>query len=192
MELFFKEKFVSIKVLVIVLALVGVVLLSIFAVQGVKNRAISYEESIEQADSYVKAEEKRRFDLIPNLAECVKQYDKHEAETLIELAKARSGGAEGDATMKDIKLAIQAVVEAYPQLQSQKNYNDLMDELTITENRVVDNRKIYNSKIADYGRFVRQFPNKQLLGLRGYETKTYEQHKYENNSHDAPRINFGD
>lgn len=173
-------------------SLVGLFLIVFLASFSAENKAISYEMGIQKAEDNITDEEKRRFDLIPNLAECVKQYDKHEAETLIELAKARSGGAEGDATMKDIKLAIQAVVEAYPQLQSQKNYNDLMDELTITENRVVDNRKIYNSKIADYGRFVRQFPNKQLLGLRGYETKTYEQHKYENNSHDAPRINFGD
>lgn len=171
-------------------SLVGLFLILFFAAFGVENKAIAYEQSIQQAEDNITDEEKRRFDLIPNLAECVKQYDKHEAETLIELAKARSGGAEGDATMKDVKLAIKAVAEAYPQLQSQKNYQELMNELAITENRIVDHRKVYNGKIANYGRFVRQFPSKQFLSIRGYEVKEYVRHEYENNSQDAPRIKF--
>lgn len=173
-------------------ACVALFLIGLLATFSAENKAISYEMAIQKAEDNITDEEKRRFDLIPNLAECVRQYDKHEAETLIELAKARSGGAEGDAKINDIRLAIKAVAEAYPQLQSQKNYNDLMDELTITENRVVDNRKIYNREIESYGRFVKQFPNKQFLALRGYDVKTYERHTYENNSHDAPKLNFGE
>lgn len=176
------------KVLVIVLALVGVVLLSIFAVQGVKNRAISYEESIEQADSYVKAEEKRRFDLIPNLVECVKAYDEHEYKTLIELAKARSNGS--DADVKEITTQIAAVVERYPDLKSQKNYQDLMNELALTENKIVEVRKAYNQQVTRYKRFVRQFPSKQLLSLTDYEVLDYERLEFENSSVDAPKVSF--
>ena len=176
------------KILVIVLALVGVVLLSIFAVQGVKNRAISYEESIEQADSYVKAEEKRRFDLIPNLVECVKAYDEHEYKTLVELAKARSNGS--DADVKEITTQIAAVVERYPDLKSQKNYQDLMNELALTENKIVEVRKAYNQQVTRYKRFVRQFPSKQLLSLTDYEVLDYERLEFENSSVDAPKLNF--
>ena len=176
------------KVLVIVLALVAIVLLSIFAVQGVKNRAISYEESIEQADSYVKAEEKRRFDLIPNLVECVKAYDEHEYKTLIELAKARSNGS--DADVKEIKTQIAAVVERYPDLKSQKNYQDLMNELALTENKIVEVRKAYNQQVTRYKRFVRQFPSKQLLSLTDYEVVDYERLEFENSSVDAPKVVF--
>ena len=176
------------KVLVIVLALVAIILLSIFAVQGVKNRAISYEESIEQADSYVKAEEKRRFDLIPNLVECVKAYDEHEYKTLIELAKARSNGS--DADVKEIKTQIAAVVERYPDLKSQKNYQDLMNELALTENKIVEVRKAYNQQVTRYKRFVRQFPSKQLLSLTDYEVLDYERLEFENSSVDAPKVSF--
>ena len=176
------------KILVIVLALVGIVLLFVFSVQGVKNRAISYEESIEQADSYVKAEEKRRFDLIPNLVECVKAYDEHEYKTLIELAKARSNGS--DAEVKEIKTQIAAVVERYPDLKSQKNYQDLMNELAITENKIVEVRKAYNTEVTRYNRFTRQFPSKQLLSLAGYEVKEYERLVFENSSVDAPKVSF--
>ena len=176
------------KVLVIVLALVGIVLLSIFAVQGVKNRAISYEESIEQAGSYVKAEEKRRFDLIPNLVECVKAYDEHEYKTLIELAKTRSNGS--DADVKEITTKIAVVVERYPDLKSQKNYQDLMNELALTENKIVEVRKAYNQQVTRYKRFVRQFPSKQLLSLTDYEVLDYERLEFENSSVDAPKVSF--
>ena len=167
-------------------AIVALFLIGLLASFSVENTAISYEQTIQKDADNITDEEKRRFDLIPNLADCVKQYDKHESETLIELAKARSGGTDGDATMEEVKLAIKAVAEAYPQLQSQKNYQELMNELAITENRIVDYRKIYNKDIADYGRYVRQFPNKQFLRLRGYEAKEYERHEYKNNSVDAP------
>lgn len=167
-------------------AVVALFLIGLLASFSVENTAISHEQIIQEDADNITDEEKRRFDLIPNLAECVKQYDKHESETLIELAKARSGGAEGDATMEEVKLAIKAVAEAYPQLQSQKNYQELMNELSITENRIVNYRKLYNRDIANYGRFVRQFPNKQFLSLRGYEVKEYERHEYKNNSEDAP------
>lgn len=176
------------KILVIVLALVGIVLLFVFSVQGVKNRAISYEESIEQADSYVKAEEKRRFDLIPNLVECVKAYDEHEYKTLIELAKARSNGS--DADVKEIKTQIAAVVERYPDLKSQKNYQDLMNELVLTENKIVEVRKAYNQQVTRYKRFVRQFPSKQLLSLTDYEVLDHERLEFENSSVDAPKVSF--
>ena len=174
------------KILVIVLALVGIVLLFVFSVQGVKNRAISYEESIEQADSYVKAEEKRRFDLIPNLVECV--YDEHEYKTLIELAKTRSNGS--DADVKEITTKIAVVVERYPDLKSQKNYQDLMNELALTENKIVEVRKAYNQQVTRYKRFVRQFPSKQLLSLTDYEVLDYERLEFENSSVDAPKVSF--
>ena len=177
------------KVLVIVLALVGVVLLSIFAVQGVKNRAISYEESIEQADSYVKAEEKRRFDLIPNLVECVKAYDEHEYNTLVKVIEARGKNMSGTEAKQCIA-AFSRVEERYPDLKSQKNYQDLMNELALTENKIVEVRKAYNQQVTRYKRFVRQFPSKQLLSLTDYEILDYERLEFEKSSVDAPKVSF--
>ena len=66
------------KILILISAFVAVALVGLFIVKGVENRAISHEESIGNAESVVKAEEKRRFDLIPNLVECVKAYDERQ------------------------------------------------------------------------------------------------------------------
>ena len=176
------------KFLILISAFVAVALVGLFIVKGVENRAISHEESIGNAESVVKAEEKRRFDLIPNLVECVKAYDEHEYKTLVELAKARTGN--GDADAKQIKDRISVVVERYPELQSQKNYQDLMNELAITENKIVEVRKAYNTEVTRYNRFTRQFPNKELLSLCGYEAKNYTRLEFENSSVDAPKVSF--
>lgn len=155
---------------------------------GVKNHAITYEETIENTAGDIRVEEKRRFDLIPNLVDAVKQYDKHEYETLKGVIEARKGG--NVSNIEDIKAMIAAVAEAYPDLKSQKNYQELMNELAITENKIAQMRKYYNKSVTEYKRFVRQFPNKQILGMSGYDVKDYERLEFENTSVDAPKLNF--
>ena len=177
------------KILLVIAAVVAVVLIGVFAVMGVENRAISYEEAIENTAGNIRVEEKRRFDLIPNLVDCVKQYDEHEYNTLRDVVAARSAGGNA-ANVDDIKTMIAAVAEAYPDLKSQKNYQELMNELAITENKISEMRKFYNKSVTVYKRYVRQFPSKQLLSLRGYEVKDYERLEFENSSVDAPKDLF--
>ena len=65
--------------------IVGIVAAFVLLIAGIfvstNNRAVSLEEQVFTADSDIQAQEKRRTDLIYNLADCVKEYDKHEAET---------------------------------------------------------------------------------------------------------------
>lgn len=69
-------------ILIIVAGILAVVMLGVFGVQSSQNKAFSLEEQVNMADSDIKVQEKRRVDLVYNLADCVKQYDKHEADTL--------------------------------------------------------------------------------------------------------------
>ena len=69
-------------VLIVAAGIVAVIFMCIFGVQGAQNKAFALEEQVNTADSDIKVQEKRRVDLVYNLADCVKQYDKHEAETL--------------------------------------------------------------------------------------------------------------
>lgn len=175
------------KALIISAAVVSAILTIVFIVQGVKNKAIRIEEQIENSSSAIRVEEKRRFDLIPNLIECVKSYNEHEYKTLMDAVKERGSGSK---TADDIKLMINAVAEAYPELKAQKNYQDLMNELAITENKISEMRKSYNKDVTNYKRFTKQFPNKQLLALTSHETKDYKRLEFENTSVDAPKVKF--
>ena len=120
----------------------------IFGMQGVQNKAIGLEEQILTASSDIEVQEKRRVDLVYNLVDTVKQYDKHEAETLKEIVEAR--GSKGD--ISDVNTVLSAVTEAYPDLKSNENYKQLMTELTVTENMMVDYRTNYNLQIKTYNR----------------------------------------
>ena len=170
------------------IGIIAAVVIVVMWAASAYNSMVGEQEKATTAFANVQSAYQRRADLIPNLVDCVKQYDKHEYETLIGVVEARRG--EGYSDVKDIKTAIAAVAEAYPDLKSQKNYQELMNELAITENKIADFRKFYNKNVTDYKRFVRQFPNKQILGLRGYEVKDYERLEFENTSVDAPKNLF--
>lgn len=156
-------------ILIIVAGILAVVMLGVFGVQGSQNKAFSLEEQVNTADSDIKVQEKRRADLVYNLVDCVKQYDKHEADTLTAIVEGR--GSTGD--IENVTTAIAAVSEAYPELKSNENYKELMNELSITENLIAEYRSNYNKQIKVYRRYVRKFPTRIFLNILGYEVQEY-------------------
>lgn len=100
--------------LIIMAIIVAIIGTFTFGFWGVQNKAISYEEQITTAKSEIKIQEKRRADLIPNLVDCVKAYDKHEYDTLMAVVDSR--GTKSDAAVAEITTQIKAVAEAYPEL----------------------------------------------------------------------------
>lgn len=175
------------KVILIVLAIImSVSLLCVIGVQGAQNEAFAMEEQVNTAYSDIKVQEKRRVDLIYNLADCVMQYDKHEAETLKAIVDGRGSGDISNATT-----AVMAVAEAYPELKSNENYKELMNELSMTENLIAEHRSNYNKQIKEYRRYVRKFPTRLWLDILGYEVQEYEYLNYDV-SPDAPTDIFGE
>ena len=175
-------------ILIIIAIIVAVIFVSIFALQGVQNKAISLEEQITTAQSEIKIQEKRRADLIPNLVDCVKAYDEHEYNTLMAVIEAR--GTDSDSAVQEIQTMITAVAEAYPQLQSNTNYQNLMTELAATENLIANTRSNYNKWVTQYNSYIKKFPNRQILNMLGYEAGGYEKLNFDV-SEDAPTNLFG-
>lgn len=172
--------------LISVVGALAVIMLGVFLVQGVQNKAIVLEEQINVANSDIKVQEKRRVDLVYNLVDCVKEYDKHEYKTLKDVVDARSSN---NTNIEEVTTMINATAEAYPELKSNDNYKQLMNELSITENMIAEYRSNYNKQVKGYNRYVRKFPNKQFLSLLGYELGNFEYLDY-NTSADAPQNLF--
>lgn len=166
---------------------VAVALMCVFGVYSSQNKAIAMEEQVKTAQSDIKVQEKRRVDLVYNLADCVKQYDSHEAETL----KAVVDGRGQTGNIENVTTAITAVSEAYPELKSNENYKQLMNELSITENMIAEYRSNFNKQVKQYNRYVRKFPTSILLNMTGYEKQDYSYLEYDV-SEDAPQDLFGD
>ena len=173
--------------LIVLIGVISITLLCVFIIQNSQNNAFTLEEQVNAAHSDVNVQEKRRIDLVYNLADCVKQYDEHEAKTLTAIVDGRSSGG----NIENASVAISAVAEAYPELKSNENYKELMNELSVTENLVAEYRSNYNKQIKEYNRYVRKFPTRIFLGILGYETKHYEYLDY-GTSENAPQDLFGE
>lgn len=172
---------------IIVAGILAIALLCIFGVQGTQNKAFALEEQVNTAASDIQVQEKRRVDLVYNLADCVKQYDAHEADTLAAIVDGR--GSAGD--IENVTTAIAAVSEAYPELKSNENYKELMNELSMTENLIAEYRSNYNKQIKEYNRYIRQFPTRIFLDMLGYESQEYTYLDYDAPV-DAPQNLFGE
>lgn len=159
--------------LIIGAALVGIGLVTMCCVYSSKNKAISLEETVNTAKSGIDVQLSNRFNKLTEIAECVKQYDEHEYRTLTDTIKQRGKNMSASA-FKATMASINAVAEQYPALQSQKNYQQLMTEISLTENHLAQHKKAYNESVRDYRYHCRKFPTSIFLGWVGYEIQTYE------------------
>ena len=179
-----------------------IILCCIFGIQGSQNKAISLEEEIATCQSDIDVQVNRKVNVLTELVECVKQYDKHEYETLLSIINARvadtddnseagttNSGATADTTA--IINLVRAVAEAYPELKSQANYQKLMDEISITENLLAQYKSTYNTSVKEYNRYCRKFPSRIFLDWTGYEHVDYQY--YSTTKTDAEPLNlFGE
>lgn len=151
----------------VVLGLIAIFAIALAVGFGAQNKAIGLEEQMEESKSSIGIQEKRRVDLIFNLVDTVESYNKHEEGTLTKLAEARTQAKSGN--VAEAQVAINAVSEAYPELKADKNYTQLMTELSVTENLIAEHRDNYNIQVKQYKKHVRKFPNSMTLSIMGYE-----------------------
>lgn len=138
---------------------------------GVYNSLIRGRNQMNEAFSTMDVYMKKRFDLIPNLVETVKGYMKHEADTLINVTKMRSGGntmAEKIENDKQVSQAIRGLmvqVEAYPQLQASGNFSELQQKLNEVENDIAQSRKYYNGCVRQYNDQCMMVPSNIIANM---------------------------
>lgn len=175
------------KVLIIIGIIIGALILGVTVMFSSRNRAIGYEEQVKTSKSSIQVQEKRRADLIVNLVDTVKSYNKFEQETMTQIIEARSQATKGN--IEEAKAVIQAVAEQYPELKSIDNYKYLMTELSTTENLIATQRESFNNRVKEYSRYVRSFPTSLFLNLTGYIIQDYEYLEYEG-LEDSPKDLF--
>lgn len=161
------------KLFFIVAGTILTVVLAVFLYsKSAENKAIVLEESISESKSAINKEEQRRVDLFTNLVDAIQNYNNYESNTLEKIVDARKIAESGNVEKASEKLSV--VVEKYPDLKSQKNYQTTMKEFSITENRLADYRDNYNDFVKQYKRYTRKFPAKQILSMSGYERQNYK------------------
>ena len=161
------------------------------------NKFVSQDEAIKAQWAQVENQLQRRNDLIPNLVETVKGYAAHEEGVYKDIADSRSKLLGAKSPEETIQAANQqtaalgrllAIVENYPQLRANEQFNRLMDELSGTENRIAVERMRYNERVQEYDTARRQFPANMTAKLFGFKEYPFFQAPAE--AKQVPKVNF--
>src|SRR6187549_1592869 len=161
------------------------------------NKFVGQEEAVKAQWAQVQNQLQRRNDLIPNLVETVKGYATHEESVYKDIADARSRLLAARSPEETIQAANQqtsalgrllAVVENYPQLKANEQFNRLMDELAGTENRLATERMRYNERVQEYNTSRRQFPAN--LTAKVFSFKEYPFFEAPPEARQVPKVDF--
>ena len=161
------------------------------------NKFVGQEEAVKAQWAQVQNQLQRRNDLIPNLVETVKGYASHEESVFKDIADSRSRLLNAKSPDETIAAAnaqtnalgrLLVVVENYPNLKANEQFNGLMDELSGTENRIATERMRYNEKVQEYNTSRRQFPAN--LTAKMFSFKDYPFFEAPPSATQTPKVNF--
>ena len=179
------------------LIVIGVLIVLIFPIISTYNKIVTLEQNVMRLSSNIDSDLKRRSDLIPNLVETTKGYATHEKEVFTDIANARAklGGANtiqdkanADSELSSALSRLLVVVERYPELKSNQNFNNLMIQLEGTENRINVSRKDYNDAVTVYNATIKRFPASIIASTFRFESKEY--YKADEASKEVPKVDF--
>ncbi|MBN8703949.1 MAG: LemA family protein [Bacteroidetes bacterium] len=159
------------------IAILGVLGLIVIWAIGIRNNIVRKDVTVTASWQQVENQYQRRSDLIPNLVAVVQQVADFEKGTLTAVIEARSKATSvtidpskmDENSMKKFQAAqgevsstlsrLLVVSEQYPQLKANENFRDLQTQLEGTENRIANERRIFNETVQGFNTYIRVFPN---------------------------------
>lgn len=164
----------------IILAVIAVLII-IYAIASY-NGLVNKRNKVANSWSQIDVQLKRRFDLIPNLVETVKGYAAHEKDTYEAVIKARNTYVSASSHQEVIKATNQlsrglnrlmVLAESYPELKANPNFQELMKELTKTEDKIAFARQFYNDVVMDYNNAIQMFPRNILANAFNFTQEPF-------------------
>lgn len=142
------------------------------------NKFIRLKSALNEAFSTMDVYLKKRWDLIPNLVECVKEYTKYEKDTLKTITILRNETytnldphtkiTTNELVDKELN-KIMLLVENYPELKASSNYAALSQELIKLEDEIAKSRKYYNAVVREYNNQIGMIPSNLVAHILGFQ-----------------------
>lgn len=174
-----------------IIAIIVLILLLVIGI-SIYNSLIGKKNQVANAFSAIDVMLKKRFELLPNLVETVKQYMQYEGDLLtkvVELRAKTSGGSlspeekiEVDKQLTTTVRGIMVNVENYPDLKASQNFINLQSTWTESEEQIAAARRTYNAAVTTYNDAIMMFPGSIFAGMMNYKpeqvlTSTEEERK---------------
>lgn len=152
------------------------------------NKFVVLKNKIKQSKSSIEVYLNQRFDLIPNLVECVKGYAKYEESVYTNIAKLRSEYSNEKNLKKASELNSQvnnllAVGENNPNLKTSEQFTNLQKSIEKMESQLQAARRVYNGDVTLYNTSISTFPGNVFAGMFGFKKEDLfeiEEYKKEN------------
>jgi len=182
-------------------AIIIIAVVAIFAIWAVAqyNGLVKLRNLVQEAWKQIDVELQRRHDLIPNLVETVKGYAAHEKGTFEEVTNARAAAstpgsspavqAAQENVLTQALGKLFAVVENYPELKANVNFQQLQAELTNTEDRIAAGRRFYNANVRTLNTKIETFPTNIVAGMFGFKQAEYFE-TADDAARQAPTVTF--
>ncbi|MCR4819635.1 MAG: LemA family protein [Elusimicrobiales bacterium] len=131
------------------------------------NKGIGLRNYMREAFATMDVCLKKRWELIPRLADSVKGAAKYESSTMQNVARIRAQSYSGMSDEQKIQAnseigymgpKFMAIAENYPDLKANASFLKLMDGLTDIENEIASARKYYNGTVRELNTFLELFP----------------------------------
>ena len=187
---------------IIIIVIVLLVIISFFSY----NNLVQLQENVTKQWANVESVYQRRADLIPNLVSTVKGYANFEKSTLTQVVEARAKATsvnidpskltqeslqqfqQNQEALGSALSRLMVVVERYPDLKANQNFQDLQSQLEGTENRIAVARRNYNEAVNDYNAKLKKFPVFIYAKMLNFDRKAYFQ--ADKGTEKAPKVEF--
>lgn len=160
----------------IIYIILTVILVIIFIIFAKYNKLIKLQNNVKKAKANIEIYLHKRFELIPNLVECVKSYSNYEGETLENIVSLRNSFNEQKdlsikeaGKMNDSLNRYLAIVESYPELKANNQYMSLQNELKSIEDELEYARYKYNDEVTKYNTSIESVPTNIIASIFAFK-----------------------
>ncbi len=183
--------------LIILLVIVGGAVILGGCVYRGYSKAVDLDERVNSKWAQVENQLQRRFDLIPNLVKTVKGVAGQEEKIFLGVAESRKAYFQAKTVREKARAAgmvesalarLLVLQERYPELKSNRAFENLQYELAGTENRLSVERMRYNEAVKELNAFTRKPLGRFYSGLAGVEQADY--FEIEEAARTAPSVDF--
>ena len=151
-----------------------IVIVLLFMIILEYNICVRLRNKVKQAESSIDVYLNQRFDLIPNLVECVKGYKIYEENLLVNLVERRNiykdkPDLKEATNLNSEMLSLMGVAEGYPSIKANEQFLKLQEALTRMESQLQAARRIYNGDVTVYNTKITSFPTNIIAKIFNFK-----------------------
>lgn len=139
------------------------------------NKLQSHAQTIRERSSNIQVAVSRKFSLINQLIDVVKNFQESEQFTHLKIAQDNSTTGLSSAYQQSgaVLTSLQGVADRFPNLKASEQYHRLVDSIQGCEADIQGQRKHYNGAVREYNTVRLSIPSVFVAGMLGFSTASY-------------------